>query len=288
VKTIALAVALTTGLVLAPLPARAQSAATFEVASIKPSAPESAASPLPAFANVSVLPDGGIRTTNTALRDLIRFAYDVEPDQITGASGWQLTSRFDVTTRVAAGSAISESLVRERTRSLLAERFKLKAHVESRETSVSALVVASKDGKLGPNLKPTTTDCTAAPNSCRAFVGPAGGRFTPGTPLQMSIRGVGIPLSQLAKTVGQSIGARVVDRTGLTGLWDFETEIVMDPQLMSRLATQAGVTPAGGAAAPDSPSMSSILQQRLGLKLEAQKAPVPYVIIDAAELPTAD
>jgi uncharacterized protein (TIGR03435 family) len=105
----------------------------------------------------------------------------------------------------------------------------------------------------------------------------------------MSIRGVGVPLSLLAKTVGQAIGAKVVDRTGLTGLYDFETELAMDPQLMIRQLAQAGLAPPGDAApAGDSPAMSTILQQRLGLKLEPQRAPITFVVIESAEQPSAN
>jgi uncharacterized protein (TIGR03435 family) len=263
----------------------AQSFQAFDVASIKPSAPGTGI----AFPGMVLpQPDGSVRAANATLRDLVAFAFDVEPDQITGASGWQLTARFNIEARPSAGAAASNSLTRERMQSLLRERFTLRAHTESRDMSVSALVLADKSGRLGPNLKPTTADCAAEPGACRTFVGPAGG-YTPGTPPKMSIRGVGAPLSLLAKTVGQAIGAKVVDRTGLTGLYDFETELAMDPDLMARQLAQAGLAPPGDAAqAGSSPAMSTILQQRLGLKLEPQRAPITFVVIDSAEQPSAN
>ncbi len=264
----------------------AQSVQAFDVASVKPSAPGTG----PGFPGMVLpQPDGSVRAVNATVRDLVAFAFDVEPDQITGVSGWQLTDRFTIEARASAGAAATTSLTRERMHSLLRERFKLRAHTESRDMSVSALVLADRDGKLGPNLKPTNADCASDPGACRTFVGPTGGRFTPGTPMQMSIRGVGVPLSLLAKTVGQAIGARVIDRTGLVGLYDFETELTIDPQLMARQLAQSGLTlPSDGVQAGDSPAMSTILQQRLGLKLEAQRAPITFVVIDSAEQPSAN
>ena len=96
-------------------------------------------------------------------------------------------------------------------------------------------------------------------------------------------------MSLLAKTVGQTIGAMVVDRTGLTGLYDFETELTMDPQLMTRQLTQAGLPPPADAVQPgDNAAMSTVLQQQLGLKLESQRAPITFVVIDSAEQPSAN
>ncbi len=264
----------------------AQSFQAFDVASIKPTA-SGTGNAFPGM--VLPQPDGSVRAANATVRDLVAFAFDVEPDQITGASGWQLTARFNIEARPSTGAVASNSLTRERMQSLLRERFKLRAHTEARDMNVSALVLADKGGRLGPNLKPTTADCAADPGACRTFVGPAGGRSTPGSPMQMSIRGVGVPLSLLAKTVGQASGAKVVDRTGLTGLYDFETELAMDPELMRRQLAQAGLPPPGDAAQPgDSPAMSTVLQHRLGLKLELQKAPISFVVIDSAEQPSGN
>ena len=96
-------------------------------------------------------------------------------------------------------------------------------------------------------------------------------------------------MSLLARTVGQAIGAKVVDRTGLTGLYDFETELAMDPQLVRRQLTQAGLTPSSDAVpAGDNPAMSTILQEKLGLELRAQRVSLPVIVIDSAELPAAN
>jgi len=110
--------------------------------------------------------------------------------------------------------------------------------------------------------------------------------------LQMLFRGVGQPVSALANIVGQAIGRRVIDGTGLTGLFDFETDLPIDPQAAAEGARRAGfvVTPEAiqNLTPDDSPAMTSVLQQRLGLKLETRKASVPVVVIDSVELPTPD
>jgi uncharacterized protein (TIGR03435 family) len=121
---------------------------------------------------------------------------------------------------------------------------------------------------------------------CRTFV--TGNRDADGR-MQMVNRGVAQPLSALARTIGQAIGQRVVDRTGLSGLYDYETEVPIDPQQLLRRARQEGLdvnpTVAQNLAAAEGPSMTSVLQRRLGLTLESQKAAVPVLVIDAAERP---
>ena len=107
----------------------------------------------------------------------------------------------------------------------------------------------------------------------------------------MLFRGVGQPISALANIVGQAIGRRVIDGTGLTGLYDFETDLPIDPQAAAAGARRAGfvVTPEAIQNLPtDDPAMTTILQQRLGLKLETRKASVPMVVIDSVDLPTPD
>jgi len=159
-----------------------------------------------------------------------------------------------------------------------------------REMTVSALVLADKSGKVGRDLKPTTAVCgITRSETCRTFMSAqrdANGR------LQMLFRGVGQPVSALANIVGQAIGRRVIDGTGLTGLFDFETDLPIDPQAAAEGARRAGfvVTPEAiqNLTPDDSPAMTSVLQQRLGLKLETRKASVPVVVIDSVELPTPD
>ena len=284
-------VALGIGVLLGVVGIHAQPAASqaLAVASIKPSAPADPTNPRTMFPGVVPEPDGSVHATNAPLVILVRFAYNVEDDQIVGGPGWKLTSRFDITAKAEPGADKGADAVRLRLKALLADRFKLKAHSEIRDMTVSALVLADKTGKLGRDLQPTTAACAGAPSeTCRTFV--TGQRDANGR-LQMLFRGVGQPISALANIVGQAIGRRVIDGTGLTGLYDFETDLPIDPQAAAAGARRAGfvVTPEAIQNLPtDDPAMTTILQQRLGLKLETRKASVPMVVIDSVDLPTPD
>jgi uncharacterized protein (TIGR03435 family) len=109
-------------------------------------------------------------------------------------------------------------------RALLADRFKLVMHKETRELDIYALVMARPGGKPGPALKPTTTDCAALMKGPRS-----GGPPGRGDPVQCGSRQSfgriqfnGMPLVVFANGISGQPGRTVVDRTGLTGNWDFE------------------------------------------------------------------
>ena len=113
-----------------------------------------------------------------------------------------------------------------------------------------------------------------------------------GGPPQLMVRGMGQPISNLVSLVTQFTGRQVVDKTGLTGNYDFELELPLDMEILRRVAGQAGINlPAGptpNAPQYDGPAMTTIISERLGLKLDTQKAPVPVLVIDSAEMPAAD
>ena len=104
--------------------------------------------------------------------------------------------------------------------------------------------------------------------------------------------GSGRTIAQIIPTLSDLVGRPVIDKTGLTGLYDFELELPLDMEVLRRIAGQSGINlPAGPQQALpqyDGPAITTILSDRLGLKLDAQKAPVPVIVIDGAEMPTAD
>jgi uncharacterized protein (TIGR03435 family) len=108
----------------------------------------------------------------------------------------------------------------------------------------------------------------------------------------MTVRGMGQPVSSLVSLVTQFTGRQVVDKTGLTGNYDFELELPLDMDVVRRIAGQAGITLHAGstpnASQYDGPAMTTILSDRLGLKLDSQKLPVSILVIDSAEIPMAD
>jgi len=304
---------LASGAASSALHAQSPAPLTFEVASIKPSAPPDPSNPLTMVPMLLPGSGGSIRATNLPLRLLVRAAYKLEDDQIIGGPPWQLSSKFDITAKPEDGAVVSEDALRERLKALLADRFKLKTHTETREMTVSALMLARPDGKLGPNLKPSTADCSNAQEEAQKLAeeirrNPANAMSamaqvkcgivpmpTPGAngaPPQLMVRGMGQPISNLVSLVTQFTGRQVVDKTGLTGNYDFELELPLDMEILRRVAGQAGINlpagPAPNAPQYDGPAMTTIISERLGLKLDTQKSAVPVLVIDSAEIPVAD
>jgi uncharacterized protein (TIGR03435 family) len=167
-------------------------------------------------------------------------------------------------------------------RTLLAERFKLAVHPETREMDIYALVVARQDGKLGPALKPTTQDCAAIVAAGRG--GPPPGPPDSNSPVVCGMRGLpgrlvagAMPMSLLASNLSGQVQRIVVDRTGLTGAWDFEMTY----------APERPINPPPGVefppADPNAPSLVTAIQEQLGLRLQSTKGPVEVLVVDRIE-----
>ena len=290
----------------APALAVSPAATIFEVASVKPSNPNpDPNNPLTQIALMLPQPGGRFTATNTPLRMLIMAAYELKQDaQLAGGPPDLLTAKYDITARAAGTATIGKELP-QLLQSLLADRFKLKAHTESRELPVYDLVLARSDGRLGPGLRPSKSECSkpdevaAQPGAALAkgdlasFVGKPQPCMvttdTSGGPLNLVMRGDGQEIAQLVEVLTQFTGRRVRDKTGLTGRYDFELK--MDLQMLLALAQKMGANiPAAAANIPqaDGSSLTTALNEGLGLKLESVRAPVNVVIIDSVEAPTPD
>ena len=283
---------------LVPHPA-AQSAAgpTFEVASVKPSDPN-AVGPFGGPVLPTTMPPVGGRFIASAhtLRDLVKNAYDFWFDfRIVGGPDWQTSRRFDIQAK-AEDPAADIGAMRPMLRALLADRFKLKVHTEMREMPIFALVVARDDGRLGANIKPSTADCSKAAQQLAAETmrkegpGAVAARLQAGQGLpcaimpvparvagSMTMRANGASMADLAQFLWGPTGRIVLDRTGLSGLYDWE--ITFD-----RRVTQQPGPPSTS----DSPVLITALQEQLGLKLESTRGPVEVLVIDGAALPEPD
>jgi uncharacterized protein (TIGR03435 family) len=279
----------------------------FEVASVKLSDPNPG-SPLGMIPMVLPAGNGRFTATNVPLRLLIRMAYGVNDFQIDGGPSWQMSQRFDITAKAEDGFAGGQQAMLLMLKSLLAERFKLKVHTEVRDAPVSTLLIASDDGKLGPRLKPSSSDCSHATAENRKIAdalakgGPgalAGMLPKPGerrpcsmTPMigadGFGMRADGQPISIIVQLLTQATARTVKDMTGLTGLYDWE--IRFNPQALLQVASQAGVSLPPGVMLPqsDSPSLLTALREDLGLKLESGRGQVDMLVIDSAELPAPD
>jgi uncharacterized protein (TIGR03435 family) len=264
----------------------------FEVASVKPNRSGRLA--------ISIDLPGPRRftATNVPLDNLIRFAFNVDDTRMTGGPGWINTERFDIVatserdipTWTTAGPP---EMVLSMMRTLLAERFNLATHIESRELPVYALVTSRDDKKLGPRAAVTTTDCASM---LSGKSGPQPPPSAPGEPPVCGMRiGPGqmllgsVPMSQFASVLGPFARRIVIDRTGLAG--NYNLQLSWTPQGM-RLG---GAPPPDGTPLPPVPppdpngaSLFVSIQEQLGLKLEPSRAALDVVVIDRVDRPTPD
>ena len=195
------------------------------------------------------------------MSNLIQQAYGLYSFQIVDAPDWLERDRFDVQA-IAPSPNTSRAEQAALLRQLLDDRFRLRARREMRERDVYALVIARADGQLGPNLRPFTGDCTPKDSPCRMRNGP---NFTDA---------VGMPFGILFGQITGNVNRIVVDKTGLTGRFDFKYEWTSD-------------LPTGNAIG-DRVSFITALQEQLGLRVVNDRAPIDVLVIDSVERPTPD
>jgi len=235
-------------------PAQAQAPPAFAVATIKPSE-------APGTGGLLNFPGPGrLSAPNFTLKTLIGFAFG-QNLEISGGPSWMAQDRYNLQAQADGEPTNAERLVM--LRSLLVERFALKYHMSSKEVDVYALVLAKSDGKLGPNIKPSAAE------------GPTGAMFrAPGIVLRRQT--MSTLANMLSANILADLGRRVVDRTGLTGQFDVDLAY-------SRPNPQAK---GGDPLASEGPSLFTVIQEQLGLKLESSKGTVEMLIVDQAERPT--
>ena len=252
----------------------AASILSFEVASIKP---DNSGSSVFLFG----FPPGRFTVTNATPKTLIAWAYDVNgtsfqviDDRLLRGPAWISGKRYDVEAKEGDLNAdrigklpASErnDQIRLMVQSLLADRFKLRVHQETRELPVYALVVA----KNGPKMSESTKE-----PSIRTKAGEI-------TAVAMPTRAIAEMLSRLAPSgcaPPELEGREVRDETGLSGVYDFTLKWTSEP----RDPSAADSAPRGTAG----PSIFTALEEQLGLRLESTKAPVDVIVIDHIEEPT--
>jgi uncharacterized protein (TIGR03435 family) len=262
---------------------------TFEVASVRPNNSGER--------NITFTYQGGrFNATNVTLRMLIRHSYGIQDSQIVGGPSWVNSDRFNIIAKGDVGQspafpvqlAEGPSRLQLMMQALLAERFKLVVRKESKESNVYALIPARSDGRLGPALRRSDVDCAALAAAARAAASsalPVQPEQARATRCRLS-RGLGAiaidgrPLVQLASSLSNIVGRRVVDRTGLSGNFDVDLTWTPDQMPPSFPRSDEPTT-----ASSDGPSIFTAIREQLGLKLLAQTRPDDVLAIERAERP---
>ncbi len=234
----------------------------FEVATIKPSKPDRPGSSL------TVGPNGIFNTTNTTLADLIVFAYGLHPRQLSGEPSWVTSDKYDITGKPDTPGIPSVTQLKTLVQKLIVERFQLTFHYDKKELSVYAITLAKTGSKMSKS----------DPNGGNL---PGFGGRGPGS--------IGVRNSTMEEFAGflqsRILDRPVVDQSGLTDRFDFTLRWTPDspPPGPGGAAAPPPPPPPDGDVPPD---LFAAVQQQLGLKLEATKAPVPVMVVDKVQKPS--
>jgi uncharacterized protein (TIGR03435 family) len=280
-RTAVVAAILTVGIVHAQTPPVA-----FEVASVKRNTSGESRT-------YFQIPNAGtVNITNANVRALVRDAYEIDPsleqyilvppsDNPLISAGKTIPDlmsgpRFDVQARIPDDKPGQQ---RAMLRTLLADRFKLRVHRETRDLPVYALTVV-REGRLGPSLRPSTTDCAAYVAQRRENPSLPLPQGADGRPLCSASSGFPAGGALTVRTAGQSamlprllqpyVDRPIVDASGLKGSFEFTVSFGVQPN-----ALESG-----------QPTLFTALQEQLGLKLEAKTAPYEVLVIDSVEMPS--
>ncbi len=253
----------------------------------------------------------------SSLKGLMSVAYQVDRDEIAGAPDWSDSANYKIEAK-AEGETDTEVL-RIMLQSLLEERFGLKFHNETREKEVYILVVADGGHKLKQAVDENGNPIVSVPSlederakiedAIRKGVDPPAGKLgvtvkvtgSPNGSFMQEFTANATTMQRFADALKNMVGRRVLDKTSLTGVYDIQMQSAFDTQLGSggfRIMVPPGAAPAPGATAPpgatspapssesSGPSVFTALQEQLGLKLEADEAPLEYIVIDSVERPS--
>jgi uncharacterized protein (TIGR03435 family) len=256
----------------------AQTPMSFDVATIKPSDPNTGHASL-------MMGSDKFETENQTLKAILKFAYNLNmggDQQISGGPAWVGSAKFDITAKEDAETAAAlhkmppderVDKVRLMVQGLLAERFKLKVHHEMKDLPVYAMTVAKSGVKMTPVVAvPVATDGTAPARPQGSGIRRMGAG---------QMQGINTTPELLANVLGSQpeIGGRMVlDKTGSTGKYDFMLKWTPDAGM--------GGTDAGAAPESSGPSLFTALQEQLGLRLDATKGAVDTIVIDSVEMPS--
>jgi len=228
-------------------------------------------------------PPGRLNAVNVPLRFLIRQAYRVPDDQVVGGPDWLDRDRFDIVATTAG--TVNTDALRMMLRALLADRFALRVHQETRDIPIYVLKTARADGTLGPNLRRSSTDCTGRATAMENGRVACGILVSQG-PGSGSLRGGAATMENFARLLGDFLDRPLNNDTGLTGTFDLELQFTAPRSSVPGAAAPGALATS---TAPDEiPTVFTAIQEQLGLKIDAQRGRADIWVVDAARQPTAD
>lgn len=268
---------------------------SFEVATVKPAEPGQQG-----IAGISRQPGGRLVIKNMPLRPLLTYAYNIRDFQVAGGPGWMTSEVWDIEARAEEGSIPAGPLdpskpnpLAIRLQSLLEDRFQLKTHTETRELPVYELSIA----KGGLKMKLSDDQGLIKPRDPGDPPPPP--PFQPGVPLRRgtvfmgrgNLQAAAINVTNIVQSLSSLVGRIIVDKTGLTGLYDVKLQWTPDPtQVPNGIAIFAGPGPGGRDAPPpidsNGPAIFTALQEQLGLRLDSAKGPVEVIVVDSVQKPS--
>ena len=281
--------------------AQKDAALSFEVASVKPAPPlGSGAVRIGMNGGPGTRDPGRATYDGVPLKMLLQNAYGVKPFQISGPD-WLNTERYDIIATVPEGTTKEQFNVM--LQNLLVERFGLEFHRETKEFPLYELTVAKNGPKMKqsaaapPDAGPPEPPSGPPPIGKDGFPQMPAGR--PGAMMMMRPGGIRMaatmqPMERLADMLGNQLGVPVINKTGLSGNYDYTLDFAREPgQGLPGLPPPPPPPPGIGDGGPgkaglagdpsDAPSLLTAVQEQLGLKLEKKKGPLEVLVIDHAE-----
>lgn len=246
--------------------AQAPAQEEFEAAAVKPFAPNpNGGFPIGVTGGPGTADPGRIIYKNYSLKYLLMFAYNLKDYQIVSPD-WMndYSARFVIEATVRPGA--TKEQVNQMLANLLLDRFKMTVHKEQKESAVHELTVA----RNGPKLTAAAEDPNARPRMFPVIMVPTASR---------RITAKAQTMDDLAVVLSDRNFGPVLDKTGLTGKYDFTLEYAtqVSAELQSRVQT------------PDAfPDLTAAIQQQLGLRLDAKKEPIEILVVDHSEKQPAD
>jgi uncharacterized protein (TIGR03435 family) len=225
----------------------------FQVATIKPASSEES--------RTTQIRGNRFATTDTSVVDLLKYAYGLHEQEISGGPKWLKTQNFDIVGDPETQTRPSSGDFKKMVQNLLTDRFHLKAHHEMRELSVLEIVLAKSGPKLNKSTRP--------PNGIPTF------GYSPG---ELTVANATI--ADLATFLQRFVTDRpVFDQTGITGKYDVTLRWTPDE-------LQAEGSRQGGRNADSLPGLYTAIQEQLGLKLQEEKRPIQVFVVDHVDTPS--